>query len=206
MGGGSRQPPGGEQPEEGESLASDAPRNGATRAKLAAGGAPSAYTNTRTPARGAGARAPLPTPYRVHNTCTVRGKCAPDPMLLDASDTTLAEPAAPRKTRPRSPTLEAAHEVIREGRRPPTGGRGSGLRPGDRPRAPRGKHARGTCAAGRQRARPLPRLEAGPLHRRRLVPQATPPTRPRRRSATRGEACGRTRRPALQGGAGLHSG
>ena len=32
---------------------------------------------------------------------------------LRHSDTTIAEPAAPRKTRPRSPTLEAAHEVIR---------------------------------------------------------------------------------------------
>ena len=36
----------------------------------------------------------------------------PSPALRH-SDTTIAEPAAPRKTRPRSPTLDAAHEVIR---------------------------------------------------------------------------------------------
>ena len=35
------------------------------------------------------------------------------PPALRHSDTTMAEPAAPRKTRPRSPTLDAAHEVIR---------------------------------------------------------------------------------------------
>ena len=50
---------------EGERLASDAPRKGATRATRAAGGAPSAYTNTRTPARGAGVRGPVPTPHTI---------------------------------------------------------------------------------------------------------------------------------------------
>ena len=35
------------------------------------------------------------------------------PPALRHSDTTMAEPAAPRKTRPRSPALDAAHEVIR---------------------------------------------------------------------------------------------
>ena len=35
------------------------------------------------------------------------------PPSLHHSDTTMAEPAVPRKTRPRSPTLDAAHEVIR---------------------------------------------------------------------------------------------
>ena len=34
------------------------------------------------------------------------------PPALRHSDTTMAEPAAPRKTRPRSPTLDAAHDVI----------------------------------------------------------------------------------------------
>ena len=52
VGGGPRQPLGGQRPEEGERLASDAPRNWANPATRAAGGAPSAYTNTRTPARG----------------------------------------------------------------------------------------------------------------------------------------------------------
>ena len=35
------------------------------------------------------------------------------PPALRHSDTAMAEPAAPRKTRPRSPTLDEAHEVIR---------------------------------------------------------------------------------------------
>ena len=35
------------------------------------------------------------------------------PPALRHSDTTMAEPAAPRKIRPRSPTLDEAHEVIR---------------------------------------------------------------------------------------------
>ena len=113
VGRGLRQPPGGEQPEEGEHLASDAPHNRATRATRAAGGAPSAYTNTRTPARGASVRAPPPTPHRAHNACTSHGKSAPHPLLLDASNKTMAEPAAPRKTRPQSPTLDAAHQVSR---------------------------------------------------------------------------------------------
>ena len=41
-----------------------------------------------------------------------RDICTPPPALRH-SDTTMAEPAAPRKTRPRSPTLDAAHEDIR---------------------------------------------------------------------------------------------
>ena len=95
--GGPRHPPGGERSGEGERLGSDAPRNGATRATWAGGGAPSAYRNTPTPACGAGVRVSLPTPHRAHNTCTGHGKSAPHPLLLDASDTTMAEPAAPRK-------------------------------------------------------------------------------------------------------------
>ena len=65
------------------------------------------------PARGTGVRAPPPTPRRAHSTCTSHEKSAPHPLLLDASDTTMAEPVAPRKTRPGSPTLDAANEVIR---------------------------------------------------------------------------------------------
>ena len=60
------------------------------------------------PARGTGVRGPPPSPRRTHSTCTSHGKSAPHPLLLGT-----ATPAAPRKTRPRSPTLDAAHEVIR---------------------------------------------------------------------------------------------
>ena len=51
--------------------------------------------------------------------------CTPSPALRH-SDTTMAEPTAPRKTRPRSPTQDAAHEVIRA----------LGLRGGDAPPPP----------------------------------------------------------------------
>ena len=50
-----------------------------------------------------------PRPQHVHQP---REICTPPPALMH-SDTTMAEPAAQRKTRPRSPTLDAAHEVIR---------------------------------------------------------------------------------------------
>ena len=120
--------------DEGERLTSDAPRNGAghppgtpsrltTRATRATGGAPKAATSTQTPGGaqgetlGAGSRsqhsssqthAP-PHPQHSHQPREIR---TPSPAFRH-SDTTMAEPAAPRKTRPRSPTLDAAHEVIR---------------------------------------------------------------------------------------------
>ena len=50
-----------------------------------------------------------PRPQHVHQPREIRTL----PPALRHSDTTMAEPAAPRKTRPRSPTLDAAHEVIR---------------------------------------------------------------------------------------------
>ena len=50
-----------------------------------------------------------PHPQHVHQPWEIR---TPSPALRH-SDTTMAEPAAPRKTRPQSPTLDAAHEVIR---------------------------------------------------------------------------------------------
>ena len=77
--GGPQQPPGGGQPEEGERLASDAPRNGVTHATRAARVALNAYTNTRTPARGASVRAPPPTPHRAHSTYTSQGNPHPTP-------------------------------------------------------------------------------------------------------------------------------
>ena len=50
-----------------------------------------------------------PRPQHMHEPREIR---TPSPALRH-SDTTMAEPAAPRKTRPRSLTLDAAHEVIR---------------------------------------------------------------------------------------------
>ena len=106
------------------------------------------------------------------------------PPALRHSDTTMAEPAAPRKTRPRSPTLDEAHEVIRalglrdgEGD-PPQGDARTDSDLEAVPEPPPGG-VRGTCTAGGQRAQPLPRVETGPLHRRRLVPQTAPLARSR---------------------------
>ena len=128
-------------------------------------------------------------------------------------NTAMGEPTAPRKTRPRSPTLEATHKVIRalgalgsDEHPPPPGRRGHALRPGDDSRGLRRQRVRGARAACGQRARPPPRLEAEPLHRGRLVLQATPAARRRKQGTTRGGARGRTRRPALRWRAGLDPG
>ena len=55
---------------------------------------------------------PNHAPPRARHVPQPREICTPPPALRH-SDTTMAEPAAPRTTRPRSPTLDAAHEVIR---------------------------------------------------------------------------------------------
>ena len=144
------------RPGEGQRLTPDAPRN----AGKPPPGMPIHHPHTEQ-------RTSAPT----HQARDIR---TPPPALRH-SDTAIAEPGAPRKTRPRSPTLNEAHEVIRAlGLRD-----GHGLRPGGIAGAPHGRRARGTCAAGGQRTRDLPRVETGPLHRRRLVPQTAPPARPR---------------------------
>ena len=133
-----------------------------------------------------------PAPHHTHSMCCKTGRYKhrkatgglyPVPALRN-SDTTMAELTAPRKTRPRSPALDAAHQVIRAlGLQtcgeppPPPGGRRHGLRTGADPRGPRRRRAGGTHAAGGQRASPLPCVDAGALHQRGLVPQATPPVR-----------------------------
>ena len=77
-------------------------------------------------------RQALPTaPDRTHRTCSRTGRDrhrkateGPHPIPSPAfkhSNTAITEPTAARKTRPRSPTLDAAHDVIRE-----LGLRGSG--------------------------------------------------------------------------------
>ena len=83
------------RPAEGQRLTPDAPHNGGRQAPR---GRPSATPTTSN----------APTHQR-----TSHEKIRTPPPALRHSDTTMAEPAAPRKTRPRSPTLDAAHEVIR---------------------------------------------------------------------------------------------
>ena len=95
----------------GERPASDAPRNGAATDR--GGGAPSADTHTRMPACGTGVQAPPPTPRRAHSRCTSHGKSAPHPLLLGTATQQWRNPQPGAKTRPRSPTLDTAHEVIR---------------------------------------------------------------------------------------------
>ena len=83
------------RPGEGQRLTPDAPRNDGRHAPL---GTPfrHPYNEQRT-------NAPTHQPQDIRTP----------PPALRHSDTTMAEPAAPRKTRPRSQTLDAAHEVIR---------------------------------------------------------------------------------------------
>ena len=116
-----------------------------------------------TPATGNARTTPC-SPAQRHNNGGTRGPTQNSPSISDAGRGTRGHQGA---------------RTQRRRRRPPVGGLGRRLRPGDNPRALRGQHSRGTCASGGQRARPLPRVETGPLHRRRLVLQATPPTRPR---------------------------
>ena len=83
------------RPEEGQRLTPDAPRS-----------------DGRHPPPGT----PFCHPYNEQRTTAPthqpRDIRTPTPALRH-SDTTMAEPVAPRKTRPRSPTLDAAHELIR---------------------------------------------------------------------------------------------
>ena len=83
------------RPGEGQRLTPDAPRN--------AGKRPPPGTPIRHPHNEQRTNAPTHQPRDIRTP----------PPALRHSDTTMAEPAAPRKTRPRSPTLEEAHEVIR---------------------------------------------------------------------------------------------
>ena len=83
------------RPGEGQRLTPDAPRNGERH--------PPPGTPSRHPYNQQRTNAPAHQP----------GNIRTPPPALRHSDTTMAEPAAPRKTRPRSPTLDAAPEVIR---------------------------------------------------------------------------------------------
>ena len=159
-----------------------------SRGRLAGGGT---APNTRRPSQCWNAPPPGTPICHPHNEqCTNAPAHQPrdirtPPPALRHNDTTMAEPAAPRKTRPRSLTLDEAHEVIRalqlrdgEGdppqgdagtdsdleavREPPTGGAPA------EPAPPAGS-VPALC----------PCVETGPLCRRRLVPQTAPPARPR---------------------------
>ena len=83
------------RPGEGQRLTTDAPRNG--------GRHPPPGTPSRQPDNEQRTNAPTHQPRDIRTP----------PPALRHSDTTMTEPAAPRKTHPRSPTLDAAHEVIR---------------------------------------------------------------------------------------------
>ena len=83
------------RPGEGQRLTPDAPRNGGRHPSR---GRPSATPTT--------SNAPTQKKHQPRDIRT-------PPPALRHSNTTMAEPAAPRKTRPRSPTLDAAYEVIR---------------------------------------------------------------------------------------------
>ena len=146
--------------------------------RTAGGRAPNAHTHTRTPTRGTSVRAPQPTPLSAHSTHTSHGKSAPQPLLLSTATQQWRNPRPHAKNAPDLRRGNQGAGTQRRRRRPPTRGRGRGLRPGRNPGALHRQHARGTCAAGGQRAHLLPRVETGPLHRRRLVSEAAPRARP----------------------------
>ena len=85
------------RPEKGQRLTPDAPRN--------AGKRPPGDAHPRSPNQA--------THQRTNAPATQPRDIRTPPPALRHSDTAMAEPAAPRKTRPRSPTLDEAHEVIR---------------------------------------------------------------------------------------------
>ena len=155
-----------ERPGEGQRLAPDAPRNAGKR-----------------PPRGRPSTTPTPSNAPTHQR-TSHGTSAPHPLLLGTATQQWWNPRHHADTPPISDAGQSTrgHQgagTQRRRSRPPTRGRGHGIRPGGSTRAPHGRRARGTCAAGGQRTRDLPRVETGPLHRRRLVPQTAPPARHR---------------------------
>ena len=193
------------QQEEGERLTSDAPSNGAGHPQRHPPGLPPVphgqqgerLTPTQArecpaepgerrsvPARGANIRAPPATPHRTQSRFISRGRSTPHPLLLSTGTQQWRNSwphsrHAPGLRRWTRHTRSSGRLDPEAGTTTPPGGRGCGPRPGDDFGAHRGQRARGTHAASGRRARPLPRVETGQLHRRQLVPQATPPTRPR---------------------------
>ena len=142
------------QPREGQRLTPDAPRN-----------------DGRHPPRGRPSATPTTSNAPPHQR-TSHGTSAPHPLLLGTATQQWRNPG--RGTRGHQGT-----GTQRRRRRPPTTGRGHGLRPGGSTGALHGRCARGACSAGGQRAHPLTCVETGPLHRRRLAPQTAPSARPR---------------------------
>ena len=145
-------------PGEGQRLTPDAPRNAGQR-----------------PPRGRPSTTPTTSNAPTHQR-TSDGTSAPHPLLLG---TATQQWRNPRHHARRAPISDAGRRARGHQGAETQRGRGHGLRPGGSTGAPHGSRARGTCAAGRQRTRHLPRVETGPLHRRRPVPQTAPPARPR---------------------------
>ena len=117
---------------------------------------------------------PYRRPNRANDTCTSHGKSAPHPLLLD---TVTQQWRNPRPHAKHAPGLRRWTQHTRSSALELRGGEG------DLPQEDAGADSdleivRRTYAAGGQRARPLPPVETGPLHRRRL-PQVKPPPRSR---------------------------
>ena len=148
--------PEGGRPGEGQRLTPDAPRNAGKR-----------------PPRGCPSTTPTPSNAPTHQR-TSHGTSAPHPLLLDTRGTT--QDTAPISDAGRSRRGHQGAGTQRRRRRPPTRGRGHGLRRGGITEAPHRGRARGTCAAGGQRTRDLPRCTTAPA--KAGAPNSTPSPAP----------------------------
>ena len=154
------------QPGEGQRLTPDAPRN-----------------DGRHPPRGRPSATPTTSNAPTHQR-TSHGTSAPHPLLLGTATQQWRNPwphakHAPDLRRWTRHTRSSGHWDSETAKETPHKGTRARTPTWRQYRSPPREAVRGTCAAGGQRAHPLPRVETGPLHRRGLVPKTAPSARPR---------------------------
>ena len=132
----------------------------------------------KAPPRGCPSTTPTPSNAPAHQR-TSRGTSAPHPLLLDTATQQWRNPRhharhAPDIRRWTKHTRSSGHWDSETAKETP--------HKGTQARTPTWRHCQSPPREARprnQRTRDLPRVETGPLHRRRLVPQTAPPARPR---------------------------
>ena len=137
----------------------------------------------RHPPRGRPSANPTTSNAPTHQR-TSHGKSAPHPLLLG---TATQQWRNPRPHAKHAPDLRRWTQHTRSSGRWDSGAAKETPHKGTRARTPTWRKYRSPprearprkCAAGGQHAHPLPRVETGPLHRRRPVPQTAPSAGPR---------------------------